>query len=190
MRNIGQGEDSEYQWDENDDNNGSFNMPGDTGFGSGGGKSGGVDATQIPGVEGDGGPTSGKEGTGYSPRENFLPGGGGNESATTSTPRKPSTPDIRSGQVSNYSGPDSSGGGGVVPFAPLGSGGAMSIPPISSGPIGQPGAGRSQLFGRAGGLQGGGLGAPGAGGSGFDQGDTTSIEALIASLMRKKRGLF
>jgi hypothetical protein len=192
MRNIGgNGDDAEFQFDENDERNGGFNQPG---IGPG---MGAHDAFPAP-SEG-GGETSGKEGTGYSPRENFLPGGGAGSAGITSTPKKPSTPDIRSGEVSNYGGDRGDSGSmgghppsGVIPFPPMGGGGANIPPigPIGGGPIGQPGGGRSSLFGRIGGLQGGGLGAPGAAGSGYDTGDTTDIGALIASLMRKKQGLF
>lgn len=190
MKFNGQGENVEYGWDEEDSQGGGGNIGplSDQGDGIGDRTAGGRDGSADD--------TSGPAGTGYSPRENF--GDRAPSGDITASPRKPMEPTPMAGmQSESYGGPrdeqsgmsqPSAPAGGVSPFKPMASG-PGGVP--AGGPIGQPGAGRSSLFGGVGGLKGGGLGVPSIG---FDphQGgnDTTSIDQLIAALSKQKRGLF
>lgn len=104
--------------------------------------------------------------SGESPREREMSKMGGAGVA----PRRPSSPSIGAG-ASFQSGASSDGPQGVKPFSPMGS--------ADVGMLASPA--RRGLYGRAGGLQGGGLGVPLDPTS--DQ-ESDSIESLIQALMQ------
>lgn len=133
---------------------------------------------------GEGGPTGPitPGGNDESPRERQV-----NQDANdafTSSPRKPKTPDIRSGGVETTGqGGFTSQPTGVIPFKPLGGG------------VGSPSGPKSSLFGSLGGLKGGGLGVPsigspmGGGGGGGEDGSGL-IDSLMSILRQRKGGMF
>lgn len=106
----------------------------------------------APHVGGSEGTLGGENRGGETPRERVSETGeslAGGAQATTSRPR---TPTPMSGGVSQAADPTGGGGGGLIPFQPLGSGGPA--------PFSGPGLAMGRLFGGARGQTRGGLGVP------------------------------
>jgi arabinosyltransferase C len=134
------------------------------------------DDANYPGVSGGdtagpGGPTNSDTGNTSTSREIFLPGSGG---AVTSAPPQSSQP--RPAQNAASGGSNGAPPSGVIPTAPI-------------APIGHAGSAGPRLFGLAGGLQGGGIGA--MSGTGNPGGDPSQMDiSQLLQILQRKRGLF